>query len=504
MGNRISRQGLKRHPLPHIPIFFGYRIFLWQRYSGKPARRGRPKKKLNTAYKCLNLQGIFHLKGAFLYHLFMKEKVAVFWFRRDLRLEDNAGLYWALQQGIPVLPIFIFDPQILDDLDDKCDRRVDYIHQALESMNTTLSAYGSGILSFIGDPLTIFKKLSTDYCVEHVFANEDYEPAARARDKKVAAFLTENEMQWHAYKDQVIFAKDEVVKSDGKPYSIYTPFANLWRKQLTKDHYRGFPIRLSVDCLYQKTQTLPTLNSLGFEKTACVFIPLEVTDFEVSHYEEVRNYPILDQTTHSGLALRFGTISIRACVEHALACNETWLKQLIWRDFFMQILYHFPHVQTQCFKPAYEAIQWRNNEAEFERWCSGNTGYPIVDAGMRSLNATGFMHNRVRMIVASFLTKHLLIDWRWGEAYFAQKLDDYDLAANNGNWQWAAGCGCDAAPYFRVFSPAEQTKKFDATHEFCRKWIPELNELTYPTPMVEHAFARVRALKTYKEALVKS
>lgn len=433
----------------------------------------------------------------------MKEEVVLFWFRRDLRIEDNTGLYYALQSGHRVLPIFIFDPQILDQLENSYDRRVDYIHQAITSLNKQFACFESGISVFHNDNSNVFNELISTYNIQGVYCNEDYEPTALKRDERIRSLLTENSIPFHSYKDQVIFAKNEVVKSDGKPYTVYTPYANSWKKRLDLKDYSPFVVKLNNDLLFQTSSVIMSLDSLGFDKTSISFEPIDLQSLVINRYEEVRDYPAMDETTRIGIALRFGTVSIRACVAFALVENATWLSQLIWRDFFMQILYHFPSVQSQCFKPAYEAIEWRNNLSEFDAWCEGKTGYPIVDAGMRSLNATGFMHNRVRMVVASFLSKHLLIDWRWGEAYFAQKLDDYDLAANNGNWQWAAGCGCDAAPYFRVFSPDAQTKKFDKNLEYCRLWISELDELTYPLPIVDHAFARERVLKAYKKALAK-
>jgi deoxyribodipyrimidine photo-lyase len=419
-------------------------------------------------------------------------KVSVFWFRRDLRLKDNRGLFEAVKRGLPVLPIFIFDTHILDRLEDKQDRRVDYIHQALETIHKEL---GSGLTVFHGTPLEVFKNLTESYDIQSVFCNEDYEPDAIRRDKDVADFLQAKDIEFKSYKDQVIFSKNDILKSDGTPYTVFTPYSKRWLGKLSDADLQDYSCDLSG---FVKSNHFPGLEEIGFRKTDIVFQKPELNKKAISDYHLTRDFPALDATTYLGIALRFGTISVRKCVRFASESNQTWLKELIWREFFMQILFHFPKVVNACFKDKYENIKWRNNEAEFELWCKGETGYPIVDAGMRQLNETGFMHNRVRMIVASFLTKHLLIDWRWGEAYFATKLLDYDLSANNGNWQWAAGCGCDAAPYFRVFNPAEQTRKFDKDLKYIKKWNPD-NE--FRIPIVEHAFARDRALKVYKEGL---
>jgi deoxyribodipyrimidine photo-lyase len=417
-------------------------------------------------------------------------EIVIFWFRRDLRLEDNHGLHEAIKTGLPVLPIFIFDTQIVGRLEGKQDRRVDYIHQALQEIHEQL---GSGLSVYLGTPQEVFKNLTETYTVRFVFCNEDYEPSAIKRDEEIKAFLSAKSIQLCSYKDQVIFSKNDILKSDGTPYTVFTPYARRWVEKLSNlAEYNSYPTTIV------KTQQFPSLEELGFKKTDIVFHKPVLDKNIVSSYHLNRDYPALDATSRLGLALRFGTISVRKCVRFAKDLNETWLKELIWREFFMQILYHFPGVVSSSFKAKYDNIKWRNNEAEFELWCKGQTGYPIVDAGMLELNETGFMHNRVRMITASFLTKHLLIDWRWGEAYFAQKLLDYDLAANNGNWQWAAGCGCDAAPYFRVFNPSEQTRKFDKDLKYINKWNPDHG---FRMPIVEHTFARNRALKVYQEGL---
>ena len=428
------------------------------------------------------------------------QKTSIFWFRRDLRLDDNIGLSEALKSDEKVIPIFIFDRDILDHLEDQYDRRVDYIHQALEKINQELKEFGSSLLTFHGKPLDVFKQLEKDFEIKSVFCNRDYEPAAIKRDDKVKDFLDSKKIAFFDFKDQVIFEKHEVAKDNGEPYTVYTPFSKKWKKQLTELDYASVKIDKNQ---FQKlpSKKILSLKEIGFEKTDLDFVEPSLESKIIDVYDKTRDFPALDATTHLGIALRFGTISVRKCVRFALSHNETWLNELIWREFFMQILFHFPKVVNYCFKEKYENIAWRNNEAEFEKWCNGETGYPIVDAGMRQLNQTGQMHNRIRMVVASFLTKHLLIDWRWGEAYFAKKLLDYDLSANNGNWQWAAGCGCDAAPYFRVFNPDEQTKKFDKGLKYIRKWNPDFEKDILENRIVEHKFARERALETYKKGL---
>ncbi len=434
----------------------------------------------------------------------MKTAINIIWFRRDLRLADNAALYHALKAGLPVLPIFIFDRNILDKLDDKADRRVEFIHAALSGMQQQLIQLGSSLEVFYGFPEAVFDALTNKYRVNAVFTNHDYEPYALQRETIISQLLQSKGAALHTYKDQVIFEKGEVVKDDTKPYTIFTPYANKWKAKLTAFHLKSYPTEKYFSQFYQqKPQDIPSLESMGFQQVDLPFPSLEVKEDVIRHYAEKRNFPSLENgTSKMGVHLRFGTISIRALARRAKALNETYLNELIWRDFYHMILWHFPQVgEGKSFKPAYEMIEWRNNETEFQQWCDGNTGYPIVDAGMRELNATGFMHNRVRMIVASFLTKHLLIDWRWGEAYFAQKLLDFDLAANNGGWQWASSSGCDAAPYFRVFNPALQTEKFDKDLKYIKKWVPEFQEFSYPKPIVQHELARKRVLEVYARAL---
>jgi deoxyribodipyrimidine photo-lyase len=429
--------------------------------------------------------------------------INVCWFRRDLRLHDNAGLYHALKSKHPVLPIFIFDRNILDQLPAATDRRVEFIHTALTQLQQQLIELGSSLIVYHDTPLNVFKKLVQQHTIVQVFANHDYEPYARERDESIAQLLQQHQISFHSYKDQVIFEKQEVVKDDSKPYTVFTPYSKKWKATLNKFYLKSFPTEKYFSNFHQQAvQPIPSLSAIGFTSTGATFSPVTPDTGIIKQYDQQRDFPSIEGTSHLGVHLRFGTISVRELAQKANRLNETFLNELIWRDFFQMILWHFPHVgKGKSFKAEYELINWRNNEAEFARWCQGNTGYPIVDAGMRELNATGFMHNRVRMITASFLAKHLLIDWRWGEAYFAEKLLDFELASNNGNWQWAAGCGCDAAPYFRIFNPYLQTKKFDPELKYIKKWVPEFQELTYPAPIVDHEMARKRCLEVYKKAL---
>jgi len=429
-------------------------------------------------------------------------QVSIFWFRRDLRLHDNAGLYHALKNNKNVLPVFIFDTTILNKLEDKYDKRVHFIHAALTSLQTDLHKLGSSIKVYHGEPLEIFKKIIAEYKVAHVYTNHDYEPTAIARDTEIKIFLQTKNSAFITYKDQCVFEKSEVTKDDGLPYTVFTPYSNKWKKKLNDFYIKSYPTKKYFSNFYTcKSSYIPSLKELGFKETDLQFSPPIIHEEIITHYTQQRDFPAIEGTTKLSVHLRFGTVSIRTLVQKAIPLNNTWLNELIWRDFYMMILSHFPHAVNSAFKPAYNRIPWRNNEKEFYAWCNGQTGYPIVDAGMNELNATGFMHNRVRMITASFLVKHLLIDWRWGEAYFAQKLLDFDLSANNGGWQWAAGSGCDAAPYFRVFSPYEQTKKFDTKLQYIKKWVPNYAEFNYPQPIVEHTFARQRVLLVYKNAL---
>ena len=429
------------------------------------------------------------------------DKISIFWFRRDLRLKDNHGLYQALESGKKVLPIFIFDEDILDLLENKSDKRVDFIVQALQTLNSFLKSKNKGIKIFKGKPLEIYKKLTENYEIEAVYCNEDYEPYAIKRDQEIADFLASKNINFHQFKDQVIFHKDEIVKADKKPYTVYTPYSKLWLNEFQKVDLQGFPSEKKLDNLLDIPFEELRIEDIGFQKTDLAFEVPEADLHIIKTYEETRNFPAVKGTTQLGVHLRFGTISVRKLAKIAKENNLTFLKELIWREFFMQILYHFPKVVNHSFKTKYDAIPWENNPEFLEKWKAGKTGFPIVDAGMRELNATGFMHNRVRMITASFLIKHLLTDWRIGEAYFAEKLMDYDLSANNGNWQWCASSGCDAAPYFRIFNPDEQQKKFDPDFKYIKKWIPEFGTKYYPKPIVEHKKAREKVLKVYKEAL---
>jgi deoxyribodipyrimidine photo-lyase len=433
----------------------------------------------------------------------MQEKTtAIFWFRRDLRLNDNAGLYHALKENENVLPIFIFDTDILNQLEDKADARVEFIHQHIEKLHKQLVEVESSIFVSIGKPLEVFNNLSKKYKITKVYTNHDYEPYAIKRDKEIANLLQSSGASFHTFKDQVIFEKGEVVKDDHKPYTVFTPYMRKWKSKLNSFYTKPYPTQKYFKH-FVKTQPfpIPTLTEVGFKKSTIKFPTPVLNENIVKQYEEQRDIPSKSGTSRLSVHLRFGTLSIRELVNKAQMLNETWLNELIWREFYMMILYHFPHVVSSAFKPNYNHIPWTNNEQHFNLWCQGKTGYPIVDAGMRELNETGFMHNRVRMITASFLTKHLLIDWRWGEAYFAKKLLDFELSSNNGGWQWSASSGCDAAPYFRVFNPYEQTKKFDPQLNYIKHWIPGYDELNYIKPIIDHKFARERVLNTYKAAL---
>jgi deoxyribodipyrimidine photo-lyase len=428
--------------------------------------------------------------------------IAIFWFRRDLRLNDNTALYFALQSGFPVLPVFIFDTNILNELQDKKDKRVFFIHQQLKQLKSDLEKAGSTLAVLHTTPLSAFEKLFAKYSVKVVYTNHDYEPYGIKRDNEIKDFLGEKNITFNSCKDQVIFEKDEILKSDGTPYTIFTPYANAWKQRFDQEEIKLFNSENCLSALFQ-TEPLPfpSLEEIGFEKVSLAGMPLVNIDQNlILEYKNTRNFPGEEGTSGISTHLRFGTISIRFVAKLANSFSETWLNELIWREFFMMILYHFPEVVTENFKKKYDAVKWRNNEHEFQLWCKGETGYPLIDAGMRQLNETGWMHNRVRMIVAGFLCKHLLIDWRWGEAYFAEKLLDYELASNNGNWQWAAGTGADAAPYFRIFNPHEQIKKFDSELRYVKKWIKNFRP-GYLPEIVEHKFARKRALEVYKKAL---
>ncbi len=432
----------------------------------------------------------------------MTDKINIFWFRRDLRLNDNNGLFNALKSGKKVQPIFIFDKEILDKLP-KDDARVSFIHQEIENINQQLENLESTIDVYYGKPIDIFKSLSKKDEIDIVFTNHDYEPYSIKRDLEIKQFLKTKNIHFKTFKDQVVFERNEIVKKDGTPYKVYTPYSKKW---LETFHLRGidtFPSEeIQQHFLKKKSEHFLTLQEIGFTKSPINVKSHKISTEIIDDYEETRNFPAKDSTSKLGTHLRFGTVSVRKIAKKAAKSNNiTFLKELIWREFFMQILWHFPSTTKDSFKPKYDRIIWRNNENEFNAWCKGETGYPLVDAGMRELNQTGFMHNRVRMLTGSFLCKHLLIDWRWGEAYFAEKLHDYEQSSNIGNWQWVAGSGVDAAPYFRIFNPTTQIQKFDKSLEYISKWVPEFQELTYTRPIVEHKLARERCLKIYKKAL---
>ncbi|TBH73608.1 cryptochrome/photolyase family protein [Aquirufa nivalisilvae] len=428
-------------------------------------------------------------------------EISVFWFRRDLRIKDNVGLFEALSSAFPVLPIFIFDPNILDKLENKKDARVEFIHEALANLKSDIQERGGDLMVLHDNPLSTFKSLAQHYTIKHIYTNHDYESYAIQRDSDIKTWAEDLGISFHSFKDQVIFEKDEVLTGQNTPYTVFTPYSRKWKEKLANTEWRQFESE-NLSNYVRGSFEMPALNTLGFQPSGFQFPSLSFSDDIIRQYQVNRDYPGLDATSHASVHLRFGTVSIRELVKRALGKSETWLNELIWRDFYFNITFHFPHIgQGLAFRKEYDRMKWRNNEQEFEAWKNGQTGYPIVDAGMRELNQTGFMHNRVRMIVASFLVKHLLIDWRWGEAYFAEKLLDFDFSANNGGWQWAAGSGCDAAPYFRVFNPYLQTQKFDKELSYIRKWVPEFQEFHYPKPIVDHEFARKRVLAAYKEAL---
>ena len=435
----------------------------------------------------------------------MSKKISIFWFRRDLRLDDNVGFLEALKGDYPVLPVFIFDKEILTKLPED-DARVTFIHETLQTMRNELQEeHNSSLAMYYGKPMDILEKLTEEYEVMSLYTNRDYEPYAKERDDKVSEFLEEKDIEFKTFKDQVIFEKSEIVKGDGDPYVVYTPYKNKWQEHFNAD--QDLKIYYTSQFLSNliPNSRLPnlSLSDIGFEKSSIAVPDYDVTPTLIDNYEDTRNFPAKENgTSLLGPHLRFGTVSVRKMMKKAIAeNNKVFWSELIWREFFMTILYHFPHTVNNAFRAKYDRIDWRNNEAEFEKWKKGETGYLLVDAGMRQLNATGYMHNRVRMLVASFLCKHLLIDWRWGETYFAEKLLDYEMSSNVGNWQWAAGSGVDAAPYFRIFNPMTQVEKFDKDKKYIKTWISEYGTDNYPGKMVDHKMARERCLKTYKEAI---
>jgi len=436
--------------------------------------------------------------------LIKNERINICWLRRDLRLDDNNALYHSLIAGLPVLLVFIFDTKILNSLPCKKDKRVAFIHLTLVQINSDLQKHHSSLYVLDDTPMGAFENICTNFNVKEVFANHNYEPYAIERDLKIEQFLNEKDIPFHTFKDQVIFEKSEVMKPGGDPYTIFTPYSKIWKQKFYEEKIKLFPSEKLLSHLFKTNPFhFPSLNEIGFEKAELHVLKLNISGQLISRYAETRNNPAIEGTSFASVHLRFGTVSIRQLAIHADKLNEQWLNELIWREFFMMILFHFPYVVHNNFKRKYDSIKWRNNEKEFELWCKGETGYPIVDAGIHQLNETGWMHNRVRMVVAGFLCKHLLIDWQWGEAYFAEKLLDYELSSNNGNWQWVAGTGCDAAPYFRIFNPHEQLKKFDAKLIYVKRWIKNFRP-GYLPEMVEHEFARKRALEVYKDALKES
>lgn len=424
------------------------------------------------------------------------EKINIFWFRRDLRLDDNTGLWAAMDSVLPVLPVFIFDQDIIDDLKHD-DQRITFIHGSLQKLNNELARKGSSILVKTGSPLNAWEEIVSSFNIGTVFFNKDYEPYAIKRDAEVSGFLKKRGIETRSYKDQVIFEEKEIMKPDGSPYTVFTPYKNAWLRK-----YKDVSTKTveSSGNYYRSSFEIPSLEDIRFKTSIIKIRPYDLS--VIREYDKYRDFPAEEKTTLLGPHLRFGTVSIRKIVKKAAEENQVFLSELIWREFFMQILFSFPHVVTGNFRKKYDSISWRNNDDDFRRWCNGETGYPIVDAGMRQMNETGFMHNRVRMITAGFLCKHLLTAWWFGEAYFAEKLNDYELSSNNGNWQWVAGTGCDAAPYFRIFNPAAQQKKFDPKDEYVRRWVPEFEKSTYPKPIVEHNFARERAIEAYRKGLV--
>lgn len=431
------------------------------------------------------------------------EKVNIFWFRRDLRLNDNVALYWSLKSNIKTLPIFIFDEDIIKNLKED-DKRVLFIYNSLSEIREKLNSKGSELVVYKGKTEKVFKDLISTYNIDSVYSNEDYEPYSIKRDQKISKLLKKNNIDFFQYKDHCIFSKAEVLKNDGTPYTMFTPYKRKWLQQLTPNDMASYrTISLVKNFATHRKTKWPSLKSLGLssDNQTFSFPSKNIKKSILEKYKEHRDYPAMHSTTHIGLHLRFGTVSIRKAVQLAHESCETWLSELVWREFFMQILYNFPHVSKKEFKQKYEGIQWRNKKNEFKKWCNGETGYPLVDAGMRELNSTGYMHNRVRMVVASFLVKDLLIDWRWGEKYFAEKLLDYEMASNNGNWQWVAGTGCDSAPYFRIFNPQTQQKNFDPKNEYIKKWIPEYETDQYSKPMLDHNVAYHRAISTYKSSI---
>lgn len=424
-------------------------------------------------------------------------KLSIFWFRRDLRLDDNTALINSLKSGFPVLPVFIFDTEIITELE-RTDARITFIYNSLQAINNELKKYNSAVKIFVGSPLDVWKTIIEQYEIEAVFVNRDYEPYSMSRDANLKTFLQAKGINFFEYKDQVIFEKNEIVKEDGNPYTVFTPYKNKW---LQKFNTQQINCNTDVDfkMLFSFKTEFPKLSEIGFKESKQQLLKYNLS--AIANYAENRDFPAINSCSNLSPHLRFGTVSIRWIINMLQPNDSVFLSELIWREFFMQILYNFPKVVNRNFREKYDGIKWRNNTEEFELWCNGKTGYPLVDAAMQQLNSSGYMHNRTRMICAGFACKHLLIDWQWGEAYFAKKLLDFELASNNGNWQWAAGTGCDAAPYFRVFNPVTQQQKFDKDFKYIKHWLPNYSSNNYIQPIVEHSFARQRAIDTYKKGI---
>jgi deoxyribodipyrimidine photo-lyase len=436
----------------------------------------------------------------FIQRYLVSEEVVIFWFRRDLRLEDNTGLWKALSSGYKVIPVFIFDTEILGKLEPD-DARVSFIFEAISTINRKLKTVGSEIFIIHGTPEESFKILLSTFSIVGVYINRDYEPYSINRDSKIQKILISKQIPLYSFKDQVIFEKSEIVKDNGKPYTVYTPYSTRWLKEFKESFIQIIPSTDLIGNFRKHDYHSVSLESIGFKKSTIPVRKPELSEASIFNYNFTRDIPSAAGTSMIGPHLRFGTISIREVMRKTFGISLVYTKELVWREFFTQILFHFPHVEDSSFRREYDRILWLNNEESFEKWCSGKTGFPLVDAGMRELNQTGYMHNRVRMVAANFLTRHLLTDWRWGEAWFASRLLDYELSSNNGNWQWSAGTGCDAVPYFRIFNPELQVKKFDPELLYIKKWIPEFGTDNYPSPVVDHSFARDRAIKYYKEGL---
>ena len=429
------------------------------------------------------------------------DEINIFWFRRDLRLYDNSGLSAATSDKLKVLPIFIFDTSITNKLPEN-DRRINFIYDNLVEMDSELKKkYNSSLNIFKGKPIEIFKELIGNYKINSVYTNNDYEPYAFSRDSSIKKLLESKKIQFKSYKDHVVFEKNEVVKDDGNPYVVFTPYMRKWKTNLNED-LTNLEEKKVLNNFYTKTISgLLDLNNYGFIENDKKIESFKLNSEIVTKYAETRNFPSINSTSKLGPYLRFGTVSVRKIVTGLLKFkDQTFLNEIIWREFFMQILFHFPHTSTKSFKPKYDKIVWLDDPKSFDAWKNGETGFPLVDAGMKELNKTGFMHNRVRMITASFLCKHLLIDWRLGEKYFALKLNDYEMASNVGNWQWASGSGVDAAPYFRIFNPHTQIVKFDKNRDYINKWL-NTDSNDYPNEIIDHKIARKRCLETYKKYL---